>query len=556
MELQKRLQVQFKWFLLFWIVLNLLQAYFTELTSDEGYYWFYSTKLDWGYYDHPPMVSLLIRTGLLLFNNELGVRLLTVFMSTGSLLLFYNLLPDKNYFDRRSWLVFLSFPLITYLSFIVFPDAPLIFFSLLYLNCYKRFLNRSDLITAILLALSMALMMYSKYHGVLIILFTIIANIRLLRNPFFYISGLLALALFLPHLYWQYQNHFVTFGYHLSGRTDPVSFRHVGEYISQQIPAIGLGVFFIPFIWRSKDVMERTMKVISIGTFIFFLFSSFKTFVHFHWTSIALYPILYLAVHYYHNQHRPLFRILILPIVLLIFVVRLQLMFPLLPFNHANVDYYHGRKLWAQDIHQLAGNRPVLFPNNLRETALYSFYSAAFSTTVYGRAEKKSQYDLWNFEDSIQNKDVLYVALDSFAGSKRLNTRMGEAEYYTIIPGFTSYYDLVPITATISSVKDSTVFINMVLHNERKTPLLFNKNVSGQYPALTYSIEEKQEAVAADTLQVLSEKDQLLPGESRQYNFSIPLQKLKKGDYEVFAGIRFGILPEAFNSNMVKLKVD
>lgn len=554
--MQRPQQNQFKWFVLFWFVLNLVQAYFTELTSDEGYYWFYSTHLAWGYYDHPPMVALIIRAGLLFFNNEFGVRLLTVLMSTGSLLLFYNLLPDKNYFDKRSCLVYLSFPLITYLSFIVFPDAPLIFFSLFYLNCYKRFLNKSDLINTLLLALSMVLMMYSKYHGVLIILFTLIANFKLLRNPYFYLSGIIALVLFLPHLYWQYQHHFVTFGYHLSGRTDPVSLKHVGEYISQQIPAIGLGVFFIPFIWKSKDVMERTMKVISIGTFVFFLFSSLKTFVHFHWTSIALYPILYLAVQYYHNQHTGLFRSLILPFVFLILIIRLQLMFPLLPINHANVDYYHGRKLWAEDIQKLAGNKPVLFPNNLRETALYSFYSKAFSTTVYGRAEKKSQYDLWNYEDSIQNKDVLYVSLDSFPGSSRLNTRMGETEYYTVIPQFSSYYDQVPITATISAVKDSTVFMNLVLHNDRKTPLLFKRNISGQYPALTYSIEENQEAIAADTLQVLTEKDQLLPGESRQYNFSIHLQKIKKGSYELFAGIRFGILPEAFNSNMIKLKVD
>ena len=554
--MQQKLRDHFKWFVLGWTLLNLIQAGFTELTSDEGYYWFYSTSLQWGYYDHPPMVALLIHAGTILFKNEFGVRLFTVLMSTGSLILFYQLLPDKPIFNKRSWLVYLSFPLITYLSFIVFPDGPLIFFSLLFLYLFKRFFNRENLINAIWLGISMALMLYSKYHGVLVIGFTILANLTLLRKPLFYLAGIIAFAFFLPHLCWQYQNHFVTFGYHLSGRTDPWATKHVLEYISQQIPAIGLGVFFIPFIWKSKDVMEHTMKTIAIGTFIFFFIASFKTFVHFHWTSIALYPILYLAVYYYNQGHKKLFNWLILPFVFLILIIRIQFMFPLLPFNHANVDYYHGRKLWAEDIHALAGNNPVIFANNLRETSLYSFYTHSFSTTIYGRAEKKSQYDLWNFEDSLQHRVVLYVALDSFTDSRRIDTRMGEKMYYQAIPGFVSYYDNVPITATVSQIRDSSVFVNVILHNDRKQPLPFTRNANGNYPALAFEIEKNQEAVLSDTLQVLTEKDALKPGESRQYNFTIPLQQLKKGNYDLFIGIRFGFIPEAVNSNKVDLKIN
>src|SRR5690242_17839290 len=61
-------------FFIFWLALNLVQAAFTELTSDEGYYWFYSRSLEWGYYDHPPFIALMVRIGYALFPNELGVR--------------------------------------------------------------------------------------------------------------------------------------------------------------------------------------------------------------------------------------------------------------------------------------------------------------------------------------------------------------------------------------------------------------------------------------------------------------------------------------------------
>ncbi len=50
-------------------VISLFQAGFTELMDDEAYYWVYSRHLDWGYFDHPPMVALLIKMGYGLFHQ-------------------------------------------------------------------------------------------------------------------------------------------------------------------------------------------------------------------------------------------------------------------------------------------------------------------------------------------------------------------------------------------------------------------------------------------------------------------------------------------------------
>ena len=73
------------YFLLGWTVLNLVQASTLELQGDEAYYWMYSRYLDWGYFDHPPMVALLIRIGDSIMHNELGLRLITILTSTISI---------------------------------------------------------------------------------------------------------------------------------------------------------------------------------------------------------------------------------------------------------------------------------------------------------------------------------------------------------------------------------------------------------------------------------------------------------------------------------------
>jgi 4-amino-4-deoxy-L-arabinose transferase-like glycosyltransferase len=48
------------------LVLRLLAAAWTPLTFDEAYYWIWSKHLAGGYYDHPPMVALVIRAGTMI----------------------------------------------------------------------------------------------------------------------------------------------------------------------------------------------------------------------------------------------------------------------------------------------------------------------------------------------------------------------------------------------------------------------------------------------------------------------------------------------------------
>src|SRR6201987_623029 len=64
------------------VLLRLVGAAFTPLTFDEAYYWIWSKHLAGGYYDHPPMVALVIRAGTLIAGDtELGVRLVSILLA-------------------------------------------------------------------------------------------------------------------------------------------------------------------------------------------------------------------------------------------------------------------------------------------------------------------------------------------------------------------------------------------------------------------------------------------------------------------------------------------
>jgi 4-amino-4-deoxy-L-arabinose transferase-like glycosyltransferase len=196
-----------------WLLLGLMQAGLTELQDDEAYYWVFSRYLDWGYFDHPPMVAVLVKLGYAIFPNELGVRLFPLLLNIFSLLIIENLIDKKN--SVLFYGIALSIAVLQISGFVAVPDIPLIFFTALFFLCYKRFAANLSLMNTFLLGLSVALLLYSKYHAVLIVLFVLLSNIKLFTRYQVYLAGIIALLLFTPHLWWQYQHDWVSFRYHL-----------------------------------------------------------------------------------------------------------------------------------------------------------------------------------------------------------------------------------------------------------------------------------------------------------------------------------------------------
>src|SRR5450759_1064355 len=159
----------FLFFLIAWGILNFLQAFMTPLNNDEAYYWMYSKNLTWGFFDHPPMIALMIRTGYLFFHNELGVRLMVVLSQIAALLIIWSLIDKEHSRKKGNILLFVMLvsilPVFNIYGFIATPDAPLLLFSAVFLLAYKRILNDENWQNTLFLGFSMAAVMYSKYHG-------------------------------------------------------------------------------------------------------------------------------------------------------------------------------------------------------------------------------------------------------------------------------------------------------------------------------------------------------------------------------------------------------
>jgi hypothetical protein len=408
----------FTLFLTVWGILNLTQAFLTPLNNDEAYYWMYSKHLAWGYFDHPPMIAVMIRIGYFFIHNELGVRVVVVLSQLAALWSIWLVIDQEKRKKRENILLFFMIaailPVFNIYSFIATPDAPLILFSAIFLLVYKRFLEDESWQNTLFLGLSITALIYSKYHGGLLIILIILSNPGLLKSVRFYAAAFLALLLFFPHLFWQYANGFPSLRYHLVDRISGFNPSHVPEYLASQFsfhnPLILVVLVWIMIKVRSKNLFDKALYYIIAGFFVFFFISSFRYRVEPQWTALISIPMILILFN--NIEYKPWIRnyvkwvtIFIFPLIM---IARLACMVDFLPISFFKNEF-HKKKQWARDISTLAGDRPVVFTNSYQRPSVYTFYTGKFAHTLDNLNYRKTQYDLWDFEEKVHGKEVLYV---------------------------------------------------------------------------------------------------------------------------------------------------
>src|SRR5215204_1105960 len=239
-----------------WILLGLVQSIFTELQDDEAYYWMFSRYPDWGYFDHPPMIAVLIKMGTTFLSGELAVRIVPLLLSTATIFITEKLTANKNPF--LFYAIALSVAVLQISGFVAVPDVPLMFFTALFFLVYKKYLQNPSWKNVLLIGFVAACLLYSKYHGVLLLFFVLLSNFKLLRDGKMYVAFLFALALFLPHLYWQYEHNWISFRYHLfESNVNPYKFSYTTDYILGQLllagPFAGFILWPAVFLYHTND---------------------------------------------------------------------------------------------------------------------------------------------------------------------------------------------------------------------------------------------------------------------------------------------------------------
>ncbi|MFA6084926.1 ArnT family glycosyltransferase [Mucilaginibacter sp.] len=556
------------YFILCWTVLNAIQAYTLELHADEAYYWLFSQKLDWGYFYHPPMVAIFIKIGDSLLHNELGLRLMTVL--SNSLAIYLLWLIVKKYAVSAKWFILLVSGVLVFhvYGFTSTPDAPLFFFAVLFYYFYQRYLDKDTWLTAFIIGIITACLLYSKYHGVLLIGFTVLSNPKLFTRKSFYLAIITGVVLYIPHILWQMHRDFPAVNYQLfersaSGGYD-LSFSYV--YLGGQLALGGVLIswylFYRGFTTKITDIFTRTLLVNAIGTFGFFLLNTLKVNVQPHYTLIAFAPLLCLVLIGLKQKNTYpvwLYRLAVINIIVILFI-RVALM-SALPFvkKVEALKSYFGFREWANLVHQKAGDAFVVMEEGFQNPSKYDYYNRtlkgfAYDSRFYGR----TMFDIWPMEDSLQHKRVYYLLRFKLEG---ITTDSIKCEAGTWYSGW------INDVRTYQKIAIDTKSYNIKAKPGQKVQ--FDLNITNPYPiAVNFTNQGYTHPVVlegcffSDTQLIDVQKADstfnaitLEKGKSTGYKFTLTAPA-KKGIYSLFFSLRTEPFSGSKNSRLIKFIVE
>ena len=521
-----------------WFLVNLLQGIFTEIQEDEAYYHLWGEHLAWGYFDHPPMVALMTFLSSKLFSGTLGVRFFTIIASCLSLFVIWEIaqgttlkqLPqcdsptnpstynsslstDSQLSTLNSTLLFFtiacSIVMFNIYGFVATPDSALILFSALFLLIYQRYLVDHSWKNALLMGLTMALMVYSKYHAFLFLGLIVLSNLKLLKDGKFYVACLLALVLLMPHILWQVNADFPSFRYHLSGRSEPFRWSYFWEYLPNQLlvfnPFTFGAVVYVLFQHKSwiassyllamtphlglrviaskakqstektpNQTFERGLKFILIGFFFFFWLMAFRGHVEPHWTIVSMIPTVVLVYRkaLIDEKLRRYIKRFVMPSLLLIVAFRIALLTPLA----ARFGFSDKQKQY-ETIAKAAGDNPVVFQGSFQKPALYHYFTGKPSSTLRSYYDRKTQYDLWQFDKDWIGKTV-FVSGHLEGLSQHYQGDGVEVEGYlcddfSTANRLVTTFEITNANAAMEFHQGDTLRIDFAIHNPCDAPIDF-----------------------------------------------------------------------------------
>jgi 4-amino-4-deoxy-L-arabinose transferase-like glycosyltransferase len=197
------------------------------LSVDEAHYALYAYRLDWSYFDHPPLAGWVQLPALALGGADFLVREAAFLLWLATLFLLRRLVAAlypgsaAGAAANAAALLFLSAPLFELLGVALLPDSLLVPIACCVMAATWRIRSEGDgssLAAWLALGFSLGLAGLSKYTGIFLAVSALLVLLprfgpRLFAQPGFWIAAVLALALVSPVLAWNARHGWISFAY-------------------------------------------------------------------------------------------------------------------------------------------------------------------------------------------------------------------------------------------------------------------------------------------------------------------------------------------------------
>ncbi len=422
---------------------------------DEAYYWLWSKNMSFSYFDHPPMVSWSQALLSSFFDNKYFVIRALPLFSLGIVLT--TLIAWQKYIlmkfcfgtSLKNIALFLAFPINAIFFSISFPDYMLI--TLLFLSSFFTFLfmQRNGIHYWYLAVLLFSLALLTKYNAILFglgVLIYIVYFKKEIKGPSYgHIIASIFIILFiqLPVIFWNLDNDFVSFSFHLSERLDngkdltTILENIIGFLLGVFLSFSPIFIFNLGYKFNFGNYSEDTNNFVMMSKFVLVLSISFCIFLSF-FTNVLYYwliPAIILLVPFSSDiirskiwQYTHIFYGMLISLILLI-----NISFYPISALFGKVDRETAITFgWEKIIEAIdkekkdRGIDEVIF-SDYRLGSLYMFHSDDFEVDVV-MEERRTQFDIWRGEGKAFKEKTLILTDKDFPLGKKILSNFKSVE--------------------------------------------------------------------------------------------------------------------------------
>ena len=403
-------------------------AVLLPLTGDEAYHYVWGKYLDFGYYDHPPLIGWLMHLSLYVGETRFVLRFPTIIFGIIIGLVLYQFFKKRDKNKARTVAVLFWISPFNLLNVIITNDSPLIILTFLSGLFFVLGFEKKHFLYFLFSGLFLGLAFSTKYFAVLLAAAFLGYVLLFQRNR----EGALGiLYAFLPasffvllNLYWNYNHCWDNIVFNFFVRhTQPLRFNPVNFvlFVLGQIYLITPVVFYYLMKHRKSNRenpgTENTLTIplvfYGIPIFLLTLISFFKS-IGLHWT-LSFIPFVFMGLFVLFSAQT--LKKMIRPMIffsvghLLIIAVVLAL-FHMGQLNHLSLVKDTIISLKAREISSLL--KPVqqgfvLAAESYDDASMLHYYSGQFVTQFGKGSQRGRQFDKLTDFQQLQGKNILIV---------------------------------------------------------------------------------------------------------------------------------------------------
>ncbi|MDN5278606.1 MAG: hypothetical protein PWR01_2571 [Clostridiales bacterium] len=440
-------------------IFRLFLSLYLDLTPDEAYYWELSRRLDWSYYDHPPMVAYIIALfGQVLGDSHLAIRLPSVLGAALTSWFIFKIGHEFLKSSRTGFLAALMFnftPAGMAVGFITTPDTPLALFWAFGAYAFLKALDDKRDRWWIMTGLALGAGALSKYNMIFFVpgvAITILAFPKyrglVFTRRYWLMVGLAALGT-LPIIYWNINHDWISFKFqfdHGLKHSNRSVIKNLGDFLGGQLGTIGLTLFpvlwfvtlkYLKITWKNRDEIRFFLVWLALPMMAFFVYTGIRSKVEANWPQIAYVTAMLLVGEWIlagsDNRRR---NWVLAPSVFLALLAVLQsitLVLPI-PVRSDISTRLHGWKQMGEIVQKFdeqTGKKAIFVAQGAPLAALVGFYGKIEPGRITETHGGGNFRFWWNGRRLEPGTDMIYVDDDKFSEASRYTPVFAQTASHT-----------------------------------------------------------------------------------------------------------------------------